>query len=151
MSIQRAILLCLLALGAGAMSSGQTNSAVPVKVSSPDGQIVQLLFDAGATDSQAGRSAPASEDLRYAIEFHGKRLMGTARLGLDLVGQPALGPGMHLKSTQPESEDETYTVPVGKTRTVRNHYNGVRADFEDATGRRLTIFPDLVRFRVLIR
>ncbi len=154
MSILRAVLLCLLALGAGEMSSAQTNSAVPVKVSSPDGQIVQLLFDAGATDSQAGRSAPASEDLRYAIEFHGKRLMGTARLGLDLVGQPALGPGMHLKSTQPENEDETYTIPVGKTRTVRNHYNGVRADFDDATGRRLTIevraFNDGVAFRYLV-
>ena len=61
---------------------------------------------------------------------------------------------MHLKSTQPESEDETYTIPVGKTRTVRNHYNGVRADFEDATGRKLTIevraFDDGVAFRYMV-
>ena len=58
----------------------------------------------------------ATDDLRYAVEFHGKRLMDSARLGLELVGQPALGPGMHLKATQPESVDQTYTIPVGKTR-----------------------------------
>ena len=154
MTILRAVLFCLLALGASVVSPAQTNPTIPVKVTSPNGQIDLLLFDAGATDSHADTSAPASEDLRYAIEFHGKRLMGTARLGLDLVGQPALGPGMHLKSTQPESEDETYMIPVGKTRTVRNHYNGVRADFEDATRRKLTIevraFDDGVAFRYLV-
>ena len=111
MTILRAVLFCLLALGASVVSSAQTNLTIPVKVISPNAQIDLLLFDAGAKDSQVDTSAPASEDIRYAIEFHGKRLMGTARLGLDLVGQPALGPGMHLKSTQPESEDETYTYP----------------------------------------
>ncbi len=154
MTILRAVLFCLLALGASVVSSAQTNPTIPVKVSSPNGQIDLLLFDAGATESQVDTSAPASEDLRYAIEFHGKQLMGTARLGLDLVGQPALGPGMQLKSARRESEDEAYTIPIGKTRTVSNHYNGVRADFEDTTGHKLTIevraFDDGVAFRYLV-
>ena len=85
-----------------------------------------------ASGGQADGGKAAADDLRYAVEFHGKRLMEAAKLGLDLVGQPALGPGMHLTGTQPESADETYTIPVGKTSTVRDHYNGVRADFEDA-------------------
>ena len=35
--------------------------------------------------------------------------------------------------------DETYTIPVGKTSSVRDHYNSPRADFEDASGRKLSI------------
>jgi alpha-glucosidase len=52
------------------------------------------------------------------------------------------------------SVDESYTIPVGKTRTVRDHYNAVRADFEDASGRKLTIearvFDDGVGFRYVV-
>ena len=39
---------------------------------------------------------------------------------------------MRKTGEQPESADESYTHPRGQDRTVRNHYNGVRADFEDA-------------------
>ena len=103
---------------------------------------------------RAAVETPPAGDLRYVIEFHGRRLMETARLGLELVGQPALGSGMHLTATQPESVDETYTIPVGKTSTVRDHYNGVRADFEDAADRKLTVevraFDDGVAFRYLV-
>ncbi len=80
--------------------------------------------------------------------------MESAKLGLDLVGQPALGPGMHLTGSQPESADETYTIPVGKTSSVRNHYNGVLASFEDQSGRKLNIevraFNDGVAFRYVV-
>ena len=61
---------------------------------------------------------------------------------------------MHLTATAGENADETYTIPLGKTSTVRDHYNGVRADFEDASGRKLTIevraFDDGVAFRYLV-
>ena len=61
---------------------------------------------------------------------------------------------MRKTGEQPESVDESYTIPVGKTRTVRNHYNGVRADFADASGRKLTIevraFDDGVAFRYMV-
>ena len=148
MSIMRATLVCLLALPASGILTAQTGSADPVKVTSPNGEITILLFDAGV---QTGKMDQPADGLRYAVEFHGKRLMEPARLGLDLVGQSALGPGMHILATQPESVDETYTIPAGKTSTVRNHYNGVRADFEDSTGRKLTIearaFDDGVAFR----
>jgi alpha-glucosidase len=50
--------------------------------------------------------------------------------------------------------DESYTIPVGKTSTVRNHYNSLRVDFEDLAGRKLTIearvFDDGVGFRYLV-
>jgi len=132
----RAILPCFLALFTTANLAAQTGNANPVKVTSPSGEIAVLLFDAGTPDGSPVREGmQATDDLRYAIEFHGKQLMESARLGLDLVGQAALGPGMRLKASQPEDIDETYSIPVGKTSTVRDHYNGMRADFEDTSGR----------------
>ena len=47
-------------------------------------------------------------------------------LGLKLQGQPALGPGMRKVNVQTGEHDETYTIPVGKTSTVRDHYNSTR-------------------------
>ena len=155
MSSLRTTLLCLMALFATGYLSAETGKAAPVIITSPNGQITLLLFDAGAASGGQGDSKnPASDDLRYAVEFHGKRLMEAARLGLDLAGQPVLGPGMHLTATHPESVDETYTIPVGKTSSVRDHYKGVSAEFEDANGRKLTIearaFDDGVAFRYVV-
>jgi alpha-glucosidase len=152
MSTRRATLLCLIALFATTALTAQTANTSPVKVISPNGQITLLLFDSGA--ATGGQADSKTNDLRYAVEFHGKRLMESARLGLDLAGQPPLGPGMKLTAITPESADETYTIPVGKTSSVRNHYNGVRADFTDASGRKLTIearaFDDGLAFRYLV-
>jgi len=144
-------LLCLLAFVAVGTLAAQNNDRAPVKVTSPNGQITLLLFDAGTATSDGAQTASG---LRYAVEFHGKRLMETSGLGLELAGQPALGPDMRRTAAQPESVDESYTIPVGKTRTVRDHYNGVRADFENAQGLKLTIearaFDDGVAFRYVV-
>lgn len=156
MSCLRAVFLCLLTLCTSEVLTAQTGSTVPVKVTSPNGQITLLLFDAAAKDANAQTAAdsPAPNGLRYAVEFHGKRLMAESKLGLGLVGQPALGPGMKTTAAQPSSVDESYTIPVGKTSTVRDHYNALRADFQDAAGRRLSIetrvYDDGVAFRYLV-
>jgi len=151
MSTLRIALVSLLGFSAACTLSAQAVNGSPVKVSSPDGQITLLLSDSGAPASGA---EPASTDLTYTVEFHGKRLMESAKLGLELVGQPALGPGMHLTASQPETADETYTIPVGKTSSVRNHYNGVLASFEDQSGRKLNIevraFNDGIAFRYVV-
>jgi alpha-glucosidase len=118
------------------------SQSAPVSVVSPNGQIAFALSDHG----------PAG--LVYSVEFHGKPLMAESKLGLQLVGQPPLGPGMKLTGAQPESADQSYTLPVGKTREVRNHYYGVRADFVDRAGRTMSIevrtFDDGVAFRYLV-
>jgi alpha-glucosidase len=151
MFTRRTPLLCLLAFVAVGTLAAQNNDRAPVKVTSPNGQITLLLFDAGTATSDGAQTASG---LRYAVEFHGKRLMETSGLGLELAGQPALGPDMRRTAAQPESVDESYTIPVGKTRTVRDHYNGVRADFENAQGLKLTIearaFDDGVAFRYVV-
>jgi len=126
-----------------AQNSGAAGSPAAT-VTSPNGQITLHLFDAGAPGSL----------LTYNVEFHGKRLFEQSGLGFSLIGQPDLGPGMHTTGQKPGSADDTYTIPVGKTHEVRDHYNGARVDFEDPNGRRLTIevhaFDDGVAFRYLI-
>jgi alpha-glucosidase len=136
-----AVFLASAFLAVQAQGNGEAAAAT---ASSPNGQITLRLFGADG----------ASNDLRYAVEFHGKQMMEPARLGLVIEGQPELGPGMHKTGEQVESADESYTIPVGKTREVRDHYNGVRADFADASGRKLSIevraFDDGVAFRYMV-
>jgi len=157
MNYLRITFSCLLAFFAVAAVTAQAPDSVPVKVTSPNGQIVFLLFDAQAAKETGDRAAfekPAPAGLRYAVEFHGKQLMDKAGLGLEIAGQPVLGPGMRKTGEQVNSVDESYAIPVGKTSTVRDHYNAARADFEDAAGRRLTIevrvFDDGAAFRYIV-
>ena len=151
MSTTSGTMVSLLALCFATTLAAQTTIASPVRVTSPKGQITLLLSEAGAATNSGNLS---SGNLTYAVEFHGKRIMETARLGLDLVGQQPLGPGMRLVASQAEKADDTYTIPVGKTSSVRDNYNGVLADFADAGGRKLTIevraFDDGVAFRYVV-
>ena len=140
MSQLRAFLFCLLMICVSEGAIAQDGDSEPMLVKSPNGQITFLLSDA--------------DELRYAIEFHGKKLITESRLGLEIVGQAALGPEMRRVTAHSDSVDESYTIPVGKTSTVRNHYNSIREDFQDAAGRKLTlevrVFDDGAAFRYIV-
>jgi len=140
MSQLRAFLFCLLAFCVSEGAIAQGNDSGPMQVKSPNGQITFLLSD--------------GDDLRYAIEFHEKKLITESQLGLEIAGQAALGPGMRRVSAYPDSVDESYTIPVGKTSTVRDHYNSVREDFQDTAGRKLSVevrvFDDGAAFRYIV-
>lgn len=104
--------------------------AQPLEVQSPNGE-VRLTLAAG----EDGR-------LTYAVSFRGKELIRPSALGLDFEGQPPLSEGLRAVSQDRGAEDETYETPVGKSNPVRNHYNWLRADFEESAGfrrRKLTI------------
>ncbi|MDE3188582.1 MAG: glycoside hydrolase family 97 protein [Acidobacteriota bacterium] len=156
MSALRVTLLCLPAVLGAALLSAQSSERPSLSVTSPNGQIALLLFDSlpSKDGGQAPTGPPAASGLHYAVEFHGKPLIAASRLGLELAGNTALGPGMRKTGAQTGSVDEGYTIPVGKTSAVRNHYNGVRADFADAAGHKLAIearaFDDGVAFRYIV-
>ena len=141
---------CLSVLLFAANLLAQSPGGARLKVASPDGQIVFILGD--ATASQA--LEPGVNDLRYAVDFHGKWLMDESVLGLKLEGQPALGPGMKQVRVQTGQHDESYTIPVGKTSSVRDHYNSAVVDLADDSGRKLSIevraFDDGVAFRYIV-
>ena len=103
----RFFLICLL----GSLFAADSFAQYPdtrLRVASPDGQIVFILGDANASQALE----PGVNDLRYAVDFHGKWLMDESVLGLKLEGQPALGPGMKQVHVQTGQHDETYTIPV---------------------------------------
>ncbi len=149
----RAVLPCSLLFLAPAFAIAQPNS---VRVASPDNQLVLTLSTGPAQPEPNAlpRDRPV-EGLRYSVQFHGKTLMEDSPLGLKLEStQPALGPGMRLANHQENSTDQTYTIPLGKTSSVRDHYNSTRADFEDPQGRKLTLearaYDDGIAFRYIL-
>ena len=133
----------------------QNSETKSIRVGSPNEQIVVILSTGPAQPEPApGPPRPIVDSLRYAVEFHGKRLFDDSALGLKLAGQSPVGPGMRQVSEQKGSADESYTIPVGKTSTVRDHYNSARGDFQDATGRKLSVevraYDDGVAFRYIL-
>ena len=150
MSCSRLLLVCPALLIGVLPSFAQNAPNTRLRVPSPNGQIVFLLADAPHTHA----IDPASNDLRYSVDFRGKWLMDESVLGLQVEGQAPLGPGMKQVSVQTGQHDETYTIPVGKTRDVRDHYNSAIVDLADDAGRKLTIeiraFDDGVAFRYIL-
>ena len=134
----------------GSISSAQNLDAARVRVTSPDGQIIFILSDAPTMHALEH----TTNALRYSVDFHGKWLMDEGVLGFELQGQPALGPGMRKIAEHASEHDETYTIPVGKTSSVRDHYNAELVDFQDSFNRRLSIevraYNDGVAFRYIV-
>jgi alpha-glucosidase len=146
MSFLRICLLFSFVFVAALLAPAQDAGQNRWQVASPNGQIVFVLSN--------GSSGSGPVALRYSVDFHGKRLLDEGELGLDLQGLPALGPGMHFVGSKPGSQDETYTIPVGKTKEVRDHYNSLVADFEGESGTKLSVevraFDDGVGFRYVV-
>jgi alpha-glucosidase len=135
-----------LGLMAALCAFGQAQSD-PVKVTSPDGQIeFRMFLSPQQVSSEYWR-------LAYQISFRGKLLMDTSYMGLNFRDQPVLGVNLGLVKSKTESVDETYTVPAGKSKTVRNHYNLLTAEYmqNGSLGRRLTMevraYDDGIAFR----
>jgi alpha-glucosidase len=145
-----AVLLYSVLLAFAGQASAQTAADSRLRISSPGGQIVFILSDAVKTHTMD----PQSNDLRYSVDFHGKWLTDESVLGLKLEGQPTLGPGMNQLHAETGQHDETYTIPVGKTTNVRDHYNSARVDLADSSGRKLSVeirvFDDGVAFRYIV-
>src|SRR3984885_11449397 len=150
MSRLQSVLLCFALLLFVGPSVAQNATDSRLRVVSPDGRIVFILSDASHTHT----IEPVSNDTRYAVDFDGKWLMDESVLGLKIEGQPAFGPGLKLVKVETSQHDETYTIPVGKTSSVRDHYNAALVDLADDSGRKLSLeiraFDDGVAFRYIL-
>ena len=118
-----------------------TSETWQTSVTSPDGNnIIQIhLLDNGA---------PA-----YSILHKNNMVIDTSSMGFEFKGQDALQSGLKIIATTPETVDETWEMPWGEQRTVRNHYNGLLVELieVEAPNRRLNIhlkaYGDGVAFR----
>ena len=110
---------------------------------SPDGSLEAVVSDQGG-------------QLAYEVNFRGKPLLLRSRLGLDLQGQPVLGPALHIASAKRGSADESYPVLVGKANPVRNHFNSLTVELaeKDTAPRKLTLelraYDDGIAFRYVV-
>lgn len=118
-----------------------------LRVASPNGQIEFRLFGYPQEESSE------YPRLAYQVYFRDKMLMDTSYLGLNIRDQPVLGVNLgYVKSTR-ASVDESYTVPAGKSKSIRNHYNSLTAQYlqNGTLGRQLTMeiraYDDGVAFR----
>jgi alpha-glucosidase len=150
MNLRRLSVLCLSVLALGLSISAQSGETTRLKVKSPNGQVVLILSDAVA----GRRMQPPSNDLRYSVDFHGKWLIDESVLGLKLEGHPPLGPGMSQVRVRTGKADTTYSIPVGKTSSVRDQYNSALVDLADNLGRKLSVeiraYDDGVAFRYIV-
>ncbi len=157
LALARLFAICLFAMSSTQASLGQQGDAGARRVSSPDGTITFLLSGAlplvDATGTNTNKN-PVESSMFYAVEFRGKRVIEHSRLGLELAGPGALGPGMRETAAENGQADETYTIPVGKTKQVHNNYNSLRADFADRADHKISlevrVFNDGVAFRYTV-
>lgn len=93
---------------------------------------------------------------RYAVSRKGRPLLAPSPLGLLLDKGGALSRGLTITAAAAVSVDQTYELVVGKTRTVRDHYNELTVDFAEADpkGRRLKVvfraYDDGAAFRYVL-
>ncbi len=141
------ILLCAGACIAGC-ARGQGDL---LTVTSPNGQIEFDLF----LTQQPDLSEPLVR-LAYQVFIKGKMLMDTSFMGLNVRDQPILGVNVGLSASKKTTVDETYTVPAGKAKTIRDHYNALTAEYlqNGSLGRRINVevrvYDDGVAFRYTI-
>ncbi len=106
---------------------------------------VQLTFD-----STGGANGST---LTYTILFNGAEIIVDAPLGVRFADGSALGDGMTLNNVAYTEGDESYTMPHGKAREIRNHYRSAVLDLSAPDGRRLgvefRVYDDGVAYRYL--
>jgi len=125
------IILTLLTLNQLAMASES--------VTSPDGEIV---FSISTNDKSW---------LVYSVTYSDETVVSESRLGLRFRQQSGFDTGVEINGTSRHSFDETWQQPWGERRQVRNHYNELQVQLENATGGQLLLrvraFNDGIGFR----
>lgn len=118
---------------------------------SPDGQLAITFNIAGGGTAKTG-----SGQLVYSVTFHDKPLIEASKLSLTLESERPLGESVQITGSTPSSTDRTYQLLTGKAGTVRDHYNALRLDLDEPSGRerKLTIearaYDDAIAFRYVV-
>ena len=123
----------------------------PVVLKSPNGALeISIATVRGQSVQTEGGQ------LAYRVAFRGQPVLEWSNLGLAIEGSPALGQAVRIDSSQPSSQDETWTPVQGKASPIRNRYNAVTVQTVETApdARRLTIetraYDDGVAFRYLV-
>jgi alpha-glucosidase len=134
--------LCFFFAGAARLSA--------TEVQSPSGKLVLTIETVpSAANAPTGR-------LVYRVAYGGKALVDESALKLELEGQRTLGPEVRVIGAETSRGVETYKLIAGKTSEVRDRYNGLRMDLEQAGTLRskfsieARVFDDAVALRYVV-
>jgi alpha-glucosidase len=92
----------------------------------------------------------------WSLSLASQPALAPSRLGLSLAGAAPLMEGFEIAGSRRASKDDAYTLPVGKTRQARDHYNELTLDLQEKAGahRKLQLtfraYDDGVAFRYSI-
>jgi alpha-glucosidase len=96
------------------------SQTVPVKLASPDGQIVVHF----ATQPQKSTESGGGK-LVYWVDFRGKPVLSESGLSLELDDQQALGSDVKITGADPGQGVDDYTMHYQKVSKVHDAYNSV--------------------------
>ena len=133
-----------------AIASAAFAQSGPVTLHSPNGHLA-------ITFSTVTQQTPSSgNQLSYSVTYKDKPLIDSSALTLDLEGMRPLGSDVRIVGQKTSSIDQTYQLVTGKASNVRDHYNFLRLDVEEAgsPNRKLTMearaYDDAVAFRYVV-
>lgn len=101
----------LMALLAGMLACSNNNEQL---VTSPSGE-VKVIF-----------SLTADKQPSYRVYFKDSPVIETSTLGFDFKDAPSLSKGMRVDSVLSNEFNETWELPWGEQRLVKNHYNEMK-------------------------
>jgi len=139
-------LLLIILLTISSWCQGQENV-----LSSPDKKI-NIRFGARQIDKKSA----VTNQLFYSVDFNDKPLLGKSALTLDINGNALLGRDVHITDVRTKAVDQHYTLVVGKTTDVHDHYNAMQLAVEEnaAPKRKFIIearaYDDAVAFRYIL-
>ena len=111
------LLVCAVFVFLGACGQAQ-NSTASLDVASPDGRlVVSFLLEDGQP--------------RYAVDYRGRAIIATSRLGFSLKDARALHSDLELAAADYSSVDEQWTQPWGEVETIQNHYNELKVSLRE--------------------
>ena len=90
-----------------------------VHVNSPDGNIALHILN-----NRRG-------DLHYWVEYRGKRVIDTSRLGVDFYNSATLDKDLTIRNVKESAQNETWEMPWGEQREVRDHHNAVLLQIQE--------------------
>ena len=120
------------------------------EVASPNGRLVLTIETA-----PAGPTATAKK-LVYRVSYAGKPLVEPSALSFELEGQRTLGADVRVTGAASSHGEESYKLITGKASEVRDRYNALRVDVEQAGilamkfAVEARVFDDAVAFRYVV-
>jgi len=109
-----AMLLCLLAC------QPDQAAAPPSTISSPDGKVLLQVF-----------TTPEGE-AAYRVQYKEQVILDTSRLGFNFANEEELRSGLQIVAIDSSDYSETWQMPWGEQRTVRNEYRQLSASFVES-------------------